>query len=168
LASVRRIVSNYVDILTGTSVPVYFKAMGDSYNVGGQEIYITTAIKKKKDFDNAVGLALHEAAHTVLTDFDLTKTIPFNTPKIIWEFAKKNNIRKATMERFLKTMHNIVEDWYIDDWVINKAPDTLGIMKPLMMSVSIRPPSTRSSLATNTNIPVLSLMNFALSISAIL
>jgi hypothetical protein len=126
LASVRRIVSNYVDILTGTSVPVYFKAMGDSYNVGGQEIYITTAIKKKKDFDNAVGLALHEAAHTVLTDFDLAKIIPFNTPKSIWDFAKKNNIRKATMERFLKTMHNIVEDWYIDDWVINKAPGYTG------------------------------------------
>src|SRR5271157_2117556 len=66
LASVRRVLSNYVDILTGTSVPVYFKAQGDSYNVGGKEIYISTEIRKRKDFDQAVGLALHEAAHTLL------------------------------------------------------------------------------------------------------
>jgi hypothetical protein len=126
LASVRRIISNYVDILTGITIPVYFKSVGESYNIGGKEIYITTAIKRRKDFDQAVGLALHEAAHTVLTDFDLAKTIPFNTPKLIWDFCKKNNIRRITMERFLKTMFNIVEDWYIDDWVISRVPGYIG------------------------------------------
>ena len=126
LASVRRIISNYVDILTGTSVPVFFKAAGDSYNVGGKEIYITTAIKRRKDFDQAVGLALHEAAHTLLTDFDLARSIPFRTPKVIWEFGRKNNIKKQTLEKFLKTMFNIIEDWYIDDWVISRVPGYLG------------------------------------------
>jgi hypothetical protein len=126
LASVRRILSNYVDILTGTNVPVYFKAIGDSYNVGGKEIYITTAIKRRKDFDQAVGLALHEAAHTVLTDFSLAKSIPFSAPKAIWDFGRKNNIRKPTLERFLKTMFNLVEDWYIDDWVMRRVPGYMG------------------------------------------
>jgi len=126
LASVRRIISNYVDILTGTTVPVYFKAIGDSYNIGGKEIYITTAIRKRKDFDQAVGLALHEAAHTILTDFDLAKTIPFNTPKSIWEFGKKKKILKVSLERFLKSMFNILEDWYIDDWVISRVPGYVG------------------------------------------
>lgn len=126
LASVRRIISNYVDILTGTSVPVYFKAAGESYNVGGKEIYITTAIRRRKDFDQAVGLALHEAAHTLLTDFNLSKNIPFNAPKGLWAFGRKNNIRKQTLERFLKTMFNIVEDWYIDDWVISRVPGYVG------------------------------------------
>ena len=126
LASVRRIISNYVDILTGTSVPVYFKAIGDSYNIGGKEIYITTAIRRKKDFDQAVGLALHEAAHTLLTDFDLAKTVPFNAPKSIWEFGRKNKILKLSLERFLKTMFNIVEDWYIDDWVVSRVPGYVG------------------------------------------
>ena len=126
LASVRRIISNYVDILTGTTVPVYFKAIGDSYNIGGKEIYITTAIKKRKDFDQAVGLALHEAAHTLLTDFEIAKNIPFNAPKGLWAFGRKNNIRKQTLERFVKTMFNMVEDWYIDDWVISRVPGYVG------------------------------------------
>lgn len=126
LASVRRLISNYVDILTSMSIPVYFKAIGDSENIGGKEIYITTAIKRRKDFDQAVGLALHEAAHTVESDFDIIKTIPFNAPKMIWEFGKKHNIRKMTLERFLKSMVNIIEDWFVDDWVINKAPGYMG------------------------------------------
>ncbi len=126
LASVRRIISNYVDILTGTSVPVFFKAIGESYNVGGKEIYITTAIRKRKDFDQAVGLALHEAAHTLLTDFDLANTIPFRTPKVIWEFGRRHRISKQTLERFLKTIFNIIEDWYIDDWVISRVPGYVG------------------------------------------
>ena len=57
LASVRRIISNYVDILTGITIPVYFKSVGESYNIGGKEIYITTAIKRRKDFDQAVNLS---------------------------------------------------------------------------------------------------------------
>ena len=126
LASVRRIVSNYVDILTGESIPVYFKAVGDSFNVGGKEIYITTAIHRKKDFDKAVGLALHEAAHTLKTNFDLVKTIWSNVPKPIWDFCDKNNIRRLTMERFIKSIFNIIEDWYIDDWVISRMPGYIG------------------------------------------
>lgn len=126
LASVRRIVSNYVDILTGESIPVFFKAVGDSYNIGGREIYITTTIKRRKDFDRAVGLALHEAAHTVLTEFDLLKTIPFNTPKNIWEFGKKNKILKRSLERFIKTIVNVIEDWYIDEWVMTRVPGYIG------------------------------------------
>lgn len=126
LASVRRIISNYVDILTGTSVPVFFKAIGDSYNVGGKEIYITTAIRKRKDFDQAVGLALHEAAHTLLTDFELASIIPFKAPKVVWEFGRKHRISKQTLERFLKTMFNIIEDWYIDDWVLSRVPGYVG------------------------------------------
>ena len=126
LASVRRVLSNYVDILTGTTVPVYFKAAGDSYNVGGKEIYISTEIRKRKDFDQAVGLALHEAAHTLLTDFGVIKTIPFHTPKSIWEFGRKHHIHKTTLEAFIKTISNLVEDWFIDDWVISRVPGYIG------------------------------------------
>ena len=126
LASVRRVLSNYVDILTGMSVPVYFKAQGDSYNVGGKEIYISTEIRKRKDFDQAVGLALHEAAHTLLSDFDVLKSIPFHTPKSVWEFGRKHHIHKTTLEAFIKTMTNLIEDWYVDDWVISRVPGYIG------------------------------------------
>lgn len=126
LASTRRIISNYVDILTGTSVPVYFKSSGDSYNIGGKEIYISTDIKRRKDFDKAVGLALHEAAHTLLTDFGRFKSIPFNVPKHIWDFCQKNGIRKTSIERFIKTIVGVIEDWYIDDWVMARAPGYIG------------------------------------------
>ena len=148
LASVRRIISNYVDILTGTSVPVYFKAVGDSYNVGGKEIYITTAIKRRKDFDQAVGLALHEAAHTLLTDFDIAKKIPFNAPKGFWAFGRKNNIRKQTLERFLKTMFNIVEDWYIDGWVLSRVPGYVGYYES-SYNVCFNTPEIDQLLLTN-------------------
>lgn len=157
LASVRRVISNYVDILTGASVPVYFKAAGDSYNVGGKEIYITTEIRRRKDFDQAVGLALHEAAHTLLTDFDLMRAIPFKAPKSIWEFGRKYKIATTSLERFLRTMFNIVEDWYIDDWVITNAPGYTGyyeasynvcfntpIIDELLLSNEYRYPSLES------------------------
>lgn len=126
LASVRRIISNYVSILTGKNIPVYFNAIGDSYTVGGNEIYISTEIRQRKDFDRAVGLALHEAAHTILTDFGRYKTIPLIAPKFIWDFARKNNIDKRTIEKFLKTIFNIIEDWYIDDWVLSRVPGYIG------------------------------------------
>lgn len=157
LSSVRRIISNYVDILTGESVPVYFKAVGDTYNVSGKEIYITTDIRRKKDFDRAVGLALHEAAHTVQSDFDAIRTIPFNAPASIWKFGLKHNIEKPTMERFLKTISNLIEDWFIDDWVLNRFPGYVGyyescydyyhnsqIINDLLLSTEFRYPSLLS------------------------
>jgi hypothetical protein len=157
LSSVRRIISNYVDILTGQNIPVFFKAKGDSFNVMGKEIYITTDIRRKKDFDRAVGLALHEATHTVKTDFDAVITIPFKAPAYIWDFCRKHNIQKITMERFLKIICNLIEDWYIDDWVMNRLPGYVGyyeacynhfhnnqIIDDILLSNEFRHPSLRS------------------------
>jgi len=75
LAVSRRAVSNFVNILTGKSVPVYFTDDGDSNCTDGKTVYLSADILDKADFDPAVGLALHEGSHVVLSDFDLVKSI---------------------------------------------------------------------------------------------
>ena len=70
LAVARRAVSNFVNILTGKSIPVYFTDDGDANCTDGKTVYLSADILDKSDFDSAVGLALHEGSHVVLSDFD--------------------------------------------------------------------------------------------------
>jgi len=69
LASYRRAISNFVNIVTGKSdIPVRFEGK-DSYT-DGKSVTISASIKDK-DFDSTVGLALHEGSHVLLTDFNI-------------------------------------------------------------------------------------------------
>ena len=70
LAGYRRAIANFVNIVTGKNVPVYFSG-SDSYT-DGKAVNISASLKDK-DFDAAVGLALHEGSHIKLTDFDTLK-----------------------------------------------------------------------------------------------
>jgi len=126
LASIRSAVSNFVRILTRKSIPVYFCNSPNSFNFGGKQIYISAKINNKHDFDVAVGLALHEAAHTLLTDFDVIKRAYQNIPPNIYKLSDAKNIRRQTMERFIHGMWNVIEDRYIDMYVFNNAPGYRG------------------------------------------
>ena len=64
----RRAISNFVNILTNRNIPVKFNVKGDSYT-DGKSVTISSDLKPDK-FDSTVGLALHEASHIVLTDFE--------------------------------------------------------------------------------------------------
>lgn len=67
LAAVRRAVSNFVRILTNDpTIDVKFNSGKSSYTDG--KTVVIAAQDKPKDFDVMVGLALHEAAHCLLTD----------------------------------------------------------------------------------------------------
>ena len=70
LASSKRAISNFVNIVTNESIPVKFKERGDSYT-DGKSVVIGSKIEQPKDFDVAVGLALHEGSHIKLSDFKL-------------------------------------------------------------------------------------------------
>ena len=70
LAGYRRAIANFVNIVTGKNVPVYFSG-SDSYT-DGKAVNISASLKDK-DFDAAVGLALHEGSHIKLTDFQVLK-----------------------------------------------------------------------------------------------
>ena len=68
LASVRRAVSNFVQIVTNKSIPVSFATKSDS-KTDGQKVILSADVDD--NFDVSVGLALHEGSHIVLSDFKL-------------------------------------------------------------------------------------------------
>lgn len=126
LASIRSAVSNFVRILTRRVIPVYFCNAPDSFNYAGKQIYISAKINTKRDFDVAVGLALHEAGHTLLTDFDVVKHAYQNVPRKIYKLSDSKNIRRVSMEKFMRGMWNVIEDRFIDTYVFNEAPGYRG------------------------------------------
>ena len=71
LAATQRAIANFVTIVTGKQIPVEFQSSGDSYT-DGNSVVIGTKLEGK-DFDPAVGLALHEGSHIAFTDFDLLR-----------------------------------------------------------------------------------------------
>jgi hypothetical protein len=68
LASVRRAISNFVQIVTQKNIPVTFATKSDS-KTDGKRVILSADVDDK--FDVSVGLALHEGSHIILSDFDL-------------------------------------------------------------------------------------------------
>lgn len=126
LASIRKSISNFVRILTQQNIPVYFNNADANVNFAGKVIYISSAINNKLDYDIAVGLALHEGSHTLLTDFDILKAAQANVPHDLFVMSDSKNIRRSSIEKFIKDMWNVIEDRYIDDYVFNEAPGYRG------------------------------------------
>ena len=131
LAVSRRAVSNFVNILTGKSVPVYFTDDGDNNCTDGKTVYLSADILDKADFDPAVGLALHEGSHVVLSDFDLVKSIWTKVPSDIYSLAQPLQISKDDVASLVKNCLNYVEDRYIDWYVYNNAPGYRGYYQAL-------------------------------------
>ena len=74
LTSRRRAIANFVNILTGQSIPVEFSSRGGENYTDGKKVVIS-ADAKNETFDADVGLALHEASHILLSDFDVIQRI---------------------------------------------------------------------------------------------
>ena len=91
LASSKRAISNFVNIVTNESIPVKFKERGDSYT-DGKSVVIGSRITEPKDFDVAVGLALHEGSHIKLSDFNLLSDIYNLVPTHVKDGAIKKGI----------------------------------------------------------------------------
>lgn len=121
LSSIRKTICNFVKILTCKNIPVKFSGEGKSVT-NGSEIYISSDIYTLDDFSAAVGLALHESTHCIKTNFTVLSAAFANVPKEIFDVSDKLNIPRPTMEKFMHTMFNIIEDRYIDDFIINTAP----------------------------------------------
>jgi hypothetical protein len=68
LASVRRAISNFVQIVTQKNIPVTFATKSDS-KTDGKKVILSADVDDK--FDVSVGLALHEGSHIILSDFAL-------------------------------------------------------------------------------------------------
>ena len=137
LAAYRRIVSNFVFILTHLDIPVQFYTQGkNSLNfTDGKVVYLSASIHRKEDFDWSVGVALHEASHILLTDFDAAKSsfsrIPIPVPATLKKKAKDKNVPEEQLSYLCKWIWNYVEDRYIDSYIFKEAPGYRGYYKAM-------------------------------------
>jgi hypothetical protein len=125
LSEARRAISNFVRILTNKSIPVYFNSK-DANLTDGKVVYLSADIIHKNDFDHAVGLALHEGSHILLTDFELLITLWGKAPRDIYDIAESKNINALTVKDTIKYIWNVIEDRYIDHYVFTNAPGYRG------------------------------------------
>ena len=91
LASEKRAISNFVNIVTNDSIPVTFSQRGDSYT-DGKSVVIGSNVVEPKDFDVAVGLALHEGSHIKLSDFKLLNDLYNLVPDHVKDGAIKKGV----------------------------------------------------------------------------
>jgi|694.fasta_scaffold54278_5 hypothetical protein len=119
LSAAKRAISNFVNIVTNQQIPVKFSTRGNSYT-DGKEVVIGANVVEPKDFDIAVGLALHEGSHIKLSDFRLLQNIYSLVPtSIVDESIKKGVLDSITI---IKNLWNYVEDRRIDRYVYDSAP----------------------------------------------
>ena len=130
LSSARRAIANYVSILTNKNIPVSFNDSNINCTDGTQ-VYLSSDINKKDNFDVAVGLALHEASHVKYSDFELFKTTWMKIPRSIYDITEPLNINKEDVGHFCKDLFNYVEDRFIDYTVHANAPGYRGYYEAL-------------------------------------
>tara|TARA_Y100001937_G_scaffold74965_1_gene101928 strand:- start:1611 stop:3707 length:2097 start_codon:yes stop_codon:yes gene_type:complete len=128
LASSKRAIANFVNIVTNDSIPVKFKERGDSYT-DGKTVVIGSRITEPKDFDVAVGLALHEGSHIKLSDFQLLNNLYNLIPTHISEGAIKKGVYNS--QEIIKNLWNYVEDRRIDNFVFKSAPGYRGYYRKM-------------------------------------
>ena len=121
----RRAVANFVSILTGKNIPVMFNDNGDNMT-DGKVVYLSSDIGDPEDFDSLVGLALHEGSHVLLSDFRLVIDLWQNIPRSLYNIAEPNGFSKTDVASFLKTVLNVIEDRYIDQFIYTNAPGYRG------------------------------------------
>ena len=119
LAASKRAISNFVNIVTNQQIPVTFSTRGDSYT-DGKSVVIGSNVVEPKDFDIAVGLALHEGSHIKLSNFNVLHDIYNLVPQHIKDGAIKKGIHNPIS--IIKDLWNVVEDRRIDQYVFNSAP----------------------------------------------
>tara|TARA_R110001606_G_scaffold336946_3_gene484919 strand:- start:1557 stop:3659 length:2103 start_codon:yes stop_codon:yes gene_type:complete len=144
LAGYRRAIGNFVRIVTGEAIPVKFQSSGDSYT-DGKSVVISASLKDK-DFDPAVGLALHEGSHIKLTDFDTLRNLEtwiYNHDSYMVSLSEKHGAKASELDGYdkwwtaeyvmpkLSSLINIIEDRRIDAWVYKNAPGYKGYYKAL-------------------------------------
>ena len=138
LSGYRRAIGNFVRIVTGEAIPVRFTEAGDSYT-DGTSVTISASLKDK-DFDPAVGLALHEGSHIKLTDFktlgELEDFVKKQDEVMNMLSDKHEDIEDRWMAVYyalnkLKTLINIIEDRRIDNFIYKTAPGYRGYYEAL-------------------------------------
>ena len=110
LASHRRAIANFVNIVTGQNIPVKFNVRGDSYT-DGKTVTISSKLNDQ-EFDPVVGLALHEGSHILLSDFALLRNIVsgISIPDELFLLGHDKGFARNEVISHVKSIVNYVED----------------------------------------------------------
>ena len=112
LAHTQRAISNFVKILTKKEIPVEFFEQNDGESMtDGKKIAISSTINLN-NIDSVVGLALHEGAHCIYTNFKVLKKI---SNRLL-----EDNLMGG--KRWIEMLLNFIEDRRIDNLVYHNAP----------------------------------------------
>ena len=126
LAAHRRAISNFVNIVTGKNISVEFEERGNNSYTDGETVTIGASLKDK-DFDPAVGLALHEGSHIKLTDFDGYRTFQTNLSKELIEKGRRVlGDGEILLVSKIRSLINYIEDRRIDYFIYKTAPGYRG------------------------------------------
>ena len=134
LVKYRNAISNFVNIVTGQNIPVNFHTK-HSYT-DGKTVTISSNLNYN-EFDPAVGLALHEGSHILLTDFKIIRNLsgyvnilytsePAHVQDHILKVFNIDSIDGARVIQYIKELLNIVEDRRIDNYIFTSAPGYQG------------------------------------------
>ena len=124
LAGYKRAIGNFVNIVTGENIPVSFNNNDESFT-DGKRVVIGSNLNEK-NFDVAVGLALHEASHIKLSDFNLLKQLEMEIPAELYVMGENKNVSKSNVISMVKSILNYVEDRRIDADTFKSSPGYKG------------------------------------------
>ena len=124
LAGYKRAIGNFVSIVTEQNIPVTFNNNDESFTDGKR--VVLGANLNDKNFDVAVGLALHEGSHIKLSDFNILKQLEHNIPHEVYKLADKVNVPKMTVIQTVKNILNYIEDRRIDSYIFRTSPGYKG------------------------------------------
>jgi hypothetical protein len=123
LAAAQRAIGNFVNIVTGKQIPVKFQSNDESWT-DGKSVMIGSRIEDK-NFDPAVGLALHEGSHIAFTNFKLLDGCHigsnFHSHIAMRGGDPDMSMVESDIEK-VKDLFNWIEDRRIDYHVYTNAP----------------------------------------------
>ena len=134
LASYKKSIGNFVNIVTNDNIPVTFDVRGNDSYTDGKSVTISSKMDDK-DFDSTVGLALHEGSHIKLTDFNSLDTInnhidlvvgDIYIEKLMKKHSKDEYFAKEYIKGIVKNLLNVIEDRRIDYYIYTTSPGYKG------------------------------------------
>jgi hypothetical protein len=135
MASYKRAVGNFVNIVTNDNIKVKFDERGDNSYTDGKTVTISAKMDSN-DFDSTVGLALHEGSHIKLTDFSTLDVFTHHnypspiTFDFLSELEVKHNMSYHGVRRWvsgvIKDLVNVIEDRRIDYYIYSTSPGYKG------------------------------------------
>ena len=124
LAGYKRAISNFVSIVTEKNIPVVFNNNDESFTDGKK--VVLGANLTDKNFDVAVGLALHEGSHIKLSDFGILRHLEHNIPQEVYNLGDKVNVTRFKVIQTVKNILNYIEDRRIDSYIFRTSPGYKG------------------------------------------